>query len=422
MTAWQLSTLGAYGFLILITLSRHFVCSYQQRFLRILTPEHPQVSPEQAPLVSILVPAKDEGDKIALCLESLCNLDYPAYEVLVIDDRSEDNTAEIVRQYEEQYPFLRLIHVEELPLGWTGKTHALQYGQQFARGEWLLFVDADTTHHPDTLSVTIHDACEHQLDMLTALPTLKCQSFWEKVIQPYASTCLIILFPFSKANNHEDRSGAWGNGQFILIHRDAYDHIGQHRSVRDKFVEDIALARRVREHGLRLNIVSASQLFAVRMYSSMQEIIRGWSRIFYSATDCRPGKLFALLIFIALFSITPYALMFAGGAAWAMGTETVMSTTLFAMGAVHELIQLTLYARIYPQTRTKRRYLAFRLCAVLAMCYVLLKTIRMCSTHQVNWRGTAYGVEMQHGLSLETGAGSVAAEGSEEKMPVRKSA
>ncbi|MCA9039978.1 MAG: glycosyltransferase [Planctomycetaceae bacterium] len=407
MTLWQLSILGAYGFLILITLSRHWVCSYQQRFLRLLKPTDCGINTETAPLVSILVPAKDEADKIAACLDSLCNLNYPAYEILVVDDRSEDATAEIVREYAEEHPHLRLVQVEELPTGWTGKTHALQYGQRFARGEWLLFVDADTTHHPETLSVTMQDALTNELDMLTALPSLKCQSFWEKVIQPYASTCLVILFPLSKANNHDHREGAWGNGQFILIHRDAYNQIGQHRSVRDKFVEDIALARRVRNAGLRLNIVSAANLFSVRMYSSMRQIIRGWSRIFYSASDCKPGKLVSLLIFIALFSITPYALMLYGGLKMWSGTETSLSTTLFYMGMIHELIQLSLYARIYPQTRTKRRYLAFRLCAVLSMCYVLLRTIRMCFTHKVNWRGTTYGLELQRSLALEAGSSSV---------------
>ncbi|QDU78398.1 4,4'-diaponeurosporenoate glycosyltransferase [Polystyrenella longa] len=416
MTAWQLSLLGVYGFLILITLSRHFVCSYQQRFLRVLKLSDAQVAPNRAPLVSILVPAKDEADKIAACLDSLCNLNYPAYEVLVIDDRSDDNTAEIVRGYGEEYSHLRLIQIEDLPAGWTGKTHALQYGQKFARGEWLLFVDADTTHHPDTLSITLHDAIEHELDMLTALPTLKCHSFWEKVIQPYASTCLIILFPLSKANNHTDRDGAWGNGQFILINRKAYDEIGQHRSVRDKFVEDIALARRVRQQGLRLNIVSAAQLFSVRMYSSFEEITRGWSRIFYSATDCKPGKLFALMIFIGLFSITPYAFIMAGGLALWQGTATPLMATLFYMGVVHELVQLSLYARIYPQTRTKRRYLAFRLVAVLTMCYVLAKTIRMCFTHEVNWRGTVYGLDLQQNVALETGQGSIAAEQDEDRI------
>ncbi|MEZ6046278.1 MAG: glycosyltransferase [Planctomycetaceae bacterium] len=416
MTVWQLVTIGVYGFLILITLSRHFVCSYQQRFLRVLKTTDSQVAASRAPLVSILVPAKDEADKIALCLDSLCNLDYPAYEVLVIDDRSEDATAEIVQSYTRKYPHLRLIQVEELPPGWTGKTHALQYGQQFARGDWLLFVDADTTHHPATLSITIQDALTHQLDMLTALPTLKCQSFWEKVIQPYASTCLVILFPFSKANNHADREGAWGNGQFILIRREAYDQIGQHRAVRDKFVEDIALARKVRQAGLRLNIVSGAHLFSVRMYSSVRQIIRGWSRIFYSATDCRPGKLIALLIFISLFSLTPYGLLVAGGTAMWQGVSTPFLSTLFYMGLVHEVVQLTLYARIYPQTRTRRRYLAFRLCAVLTMCYVLLRTIRMCQTHQVNWRGTVYGVEMQQSVALESGSGSLRLNSDEDRI------
>jgi len=403
MAIWQYTILALYSCLILVAVIRHITLKRYLNHAPNLNTSSPRIKTSQAPRVSILVPAKDEEQTIAGCLQTLCALNYPDYEILIVDDRSEDRTAEIVRDYARRDDRIRLIQVESLPEGWTGKTHALQYAQRFATGDWLLFVDADTSHHPDTLSITVQHALDNQLDMLSALPKLECRSFWERVIQPYASTCLVILYPLSRANDHQQLESAWANGQFILVSREAYDGLGQHTAVRDKFVEDIALAKCARRSGYRLNIVVASALFSVRMYSDLGQIIRGWSRIFYSAVDCHAQRLVTLLGLVMLLGLTPYAVMLGSGLALTAGASSMFMQVLCGMGVLHEALQLTLYARIYPQTRTPRAYVGYRCLSVLAMGYILLRTIRMCQTHEVSWRGTQYSSTLQN----STGLGSV---------------
>jgi hypothetical protein len=287
------------------------------------------------------------------------------------------------------------VQIHSLPPGWTGKTHALHVGQKQARGEWLLFVDADTQQDPSCLSVTMRNCLDDGIEMLSLLPALDSRSFWERVVQPFVGTCLVILFPLTRVNNPDCRTGGFANGQFILVKREAYNAIGGHEAVRDKFVEDVHLGRKIRESGRGLRVAIGAGISSVRMYSSLEQIIRGWSRIFYSAVDFNPARLYMLYAFICVFSVLPYAVIAGYGTAMLFGMTSPFVVASFAMGVVHEIIQLTLYARTYATTRSQLRYLAFRWLAVFVMLNILRRTINMCSTHEVTWRGTAYTKALQ---------------------------
>lgn len=395
MPVWQLVLLASYGVVVLLALSRHWVCSHQMRHLKFFSPASPRIDRRNAPMVSVMIPAKDEAETIEACLKSLQAQDYPNFEILVVDDRSKDNTAKIVATMAMQDPRIRLIQIDVLPSGWTGKTHALHVCQKHARGEWLLFVDADTQHDSSCLSVTMRDCLDDGLDMLSLLPALDSRSFWERVIQPFVGTCLVILFPLTRVNNPACKTGGFANGQFILVKRDAYNKIGGHEGVRDKFVEDVHLGRKIREAGRGLRVAIGSGISKVRMYSTLEQIMRGWSRIFYSSVDFNPKKLYMLFAFICVFSVLPYAVIGGYGAAMLCGVTSPFVVISFAMGVLHEAIQLTLYARTYATTRSQLRYLAFRWIAVFVMLGILRRTINMCSTHEVTWRGTAYTKALQ---------------------------
>ena len=390
MDTGQRVWLGGYSILVLLALSRHFVFRREVDQLTFLRPGTPEFDEFDAPLVSIMVPAKDEEDSIESCLNSLLAQDYPNFEVLVVDDRSTDRTAEIVAQMAEDDNRLRLVQIEQLPDGWTGKTHALHVCRQQARGEWFLFVDADTTQHPGCLTSVMHDALEHNVGMESLLPAIEARSFWERVVQPYAGTLLVVLFPLSRVNNPRQQNYGFANGQFILVRRDVYEAIGGHEAVRDRFVEDIHLGRNVRQGGHNLRVVMGADVSSVRMYSSLGAIVRGWSRILYSAVDCRTPKLWMLITFIVLLAVTPYLTIAGCLAAMAAGYAPPFVLAMLGLGVVHEAAQLALYARTYAITRSDRRYLVFRWLAVGAMLYILGRTIRMCRTHQVTWRGTTY--------------------------------
>lgn len=390
LVGWQVGLLVTYGLIVLAAVLSHVVCTWQNRHLPFLKPRQPVKSSDRFPLVSIMVPARNEADQIERCVRSLLAQDYPNFEVLVVDDRSEDETADIVERLAKADQRLRLIRINSLPTGWTGKTNALHVCQQSARGEWLLFVDADTQHDRRCVKTVIGESLNNRLDLLSLLPALREESFWERVAQPFLGACLMMLFPPSRINNPNCRDGGFANGQFILIRRDAYQEIGGHAAVRDKFVEDIHLGRRVREQGLRSQIVDGAALTTVRMYASLDEIRRGWSRILYAAVDGKPAKLWFLFTIVCIFNVLPAAILVSVGLAIAAGSVSLLVVIALALTVVQEISQTLLFARTYGRSGSRLRYLAFRWSAVAVTLGILIRSIRLCRTRTVVWRGTHY--------------------------------
>jgi chlorobactene glucosyltransferase len=391
MPGWQITIIAVYATVVLIALLRHIVLSRSLATTVFLKPDMPALMLGHAtPQLSIFVPAKDEEATIERCLRSLLAQEGVTFELFAVDDRSTDCTAEIVNRIAKEDSRLKLIQITELPPGWTGKTNALQQAQVHAKSDWLLFVDADTIHHPRCIATALTRAQERNLDLFSMLPALEAGSFWEGTIQPFAAACLMIVYPLSWINDPNAKDYAFANGQFILIRRSAYDKIGGHASVKDKFVEDINLARQVRNAGLSLEVAMGPDLFATRMYSSLSSIIKGWSRIFYAAIDGRPIRIAALTAFILIFSVAGYAAVVGGGLLWALGYGCPFTKTIFFLGVAHVLIQMTVFARVYRITKSSLAYLPVRFLAVGAMLWIIAKTLVMCRTHRVEWRGTTY--------------------------------
>src|SRR3990172_8670592 len=258
MTAREL-LLGFCGIVLLVWLTRHLAISQAKRKLPVLNRRSPRLG-GPAPLVSVLVPAKDEQLNIADCLSSLLAQDYPNFEVLVANDRSRDRTAEIARRAATDDYRVRVIDIAQLPPGWTGKTHALYQAVAHARGDWLLFVDADTRHEPENLSVVLQYAEQERADMVSLMPRLRNETFWEKVVSPLAAIVLTTLYPLVKVNKSKRRNTGFANGQYLLVKRSAYETIGGHRAVRSEFVEDIELGRILKRAGFRTKVALAPEL------------------------------------------------------------------------------------------------------------------------------------------------------------------
>ncbi len=146
-----------------------------------------------------------------------------------------------------------MLTIEHLPSGWTGKTHALHRATAEARGEWLWYLDADTLQAPEALSVLMEYGRIHDASLVSLLPELRCETFWEEVVQPLGGITLMQSFPLHLVHSRRSRL-AFANGQSILISRSAYDQAGGHQAVRDRFVEDIGLAQRVKDLGLSIRV------------------------------------------------------------------------------------------------------------------------------------------------------------------------
>ena len=238
------------------------------------------VADRAAPLVSVIVPARNEERSIRSCVESICASDYPDFEVFVVDDRSDDATLEMARAVPPNHA-RRIVVVEgqELPGGWMGKPWACAQGARAAKGDLLLFTDADTIHAPDLLGRAVAEIVEDEGDALTLLGRQIMGTFWERLVQTHMMAAILFRFPNpGKPRPPERWRNAIANGQFILFDRGAYEEIGGHEAVKWEVVEDQRLAQILCRSGKRLVVRDGETVFATRMYRSLDELIDGWSK------------------------------------------------------------------------------------------------------------------------------------------------
>lgn len=234
-------------------------------------------------LLSIIVPARNEERQIEECVRSLLAQRYPEFEVIVVDDGSGDRTPEILNGIAAEDRRLRVVHGNPLPDGWIGKPWALYQGMRHARGQWLLFTDADTQHEPLACASAMQYALSRNLSFLSLLPTQRFESIAERVFLPTILWMIAFGIGSLDAINDPKRTdAAIFNGQYILCRRDAFEAIGGHERVRSSIAEDYDLARIVKRDGrFGAMIAGANDLVHTRMYRSFREIWDGFSKNLY---------------------------------------------------------------------------------------------------------------------------------------------
>lgn len=234
------------------------------------------------PLVSVIIPARDEAVNIADCVRSILAARYHPLEILVVDDRSRDDTAAIVERLAAEPGAsgrVTLLRGAEKPDGWFGKQWALHQGTRAARGELLLFADADTRHTAELIPRAVAALDAERVDLLTVLPRQLMESFWERLLQPHVFFVLgARLGSLRRVCRTRVAWDAIANGQFILTPRAAYAAVGGHEAVRDSVVDDLALAQAYVRAGRDLFLIHARAYMATRMYRSLGEIFAGWSK------------------------------------------------------------------------------------------------------------------------------------------------
>ncbi|CAN5748690.1 hydroxychlorobactene glucosyltransferase CruC [soil metagenome] len=237
-------------------------------------------SQDEAPMVSIIVPARDEAVNISTCVASLLNTEYPRYEIIVVDDGSVDGTGDIVRILSDHTDErLQLITGEPLPDGWLGKPWACWQGAQRARGELLLFTDADTRHEEALLGHAVGAMQKQGADLVSVFPRQLMVGFWERLILPHIFAILTLRYSdLDRVNRTRRPRNVIANGQFILVSREAYDSVGGHEALRAEVVEDQRLAQRLVADGRTIFIGHAQKLMDTRMYRSLGGIVEGWSK------------------------------------------------------------------------------------------------------------------------------------------------
>jgi len=332
--------------------------------------------------VSAIVPARNEEAVIVACVESLA-VQREITEILVIDDQSSDRTAEIVHSVSQKYPNVRLLAATELPPGWVGKNNAVWIGAREARGEWLLFTDADAVHAPDSASKALSIAWENDAALVSFSPEQVIRTWYEKAVIPYVFSRLNRRFRFPDVNDPKNTAAA-ANGQFILIHRDAYDAVGGHASVAGDVLEDVALAARVKAAGYGIWFGSGKGIVRVRMYRSFAAMWEGWKKNLYSLMGGNPRAAKAEVA-RALLPILLVLLATAGVAG--ITGSILLATTVLGMGLAGILIA---YDAELESSGFSPRLLAYGIPGRVLFAAVLWASYRSHRSGRLEWKGRAY--------------------------------
>ncbi|MGH7654548.1 MAG: glycosyltransferase [Gemmatimonadaceae bacterium] len=246
--------------------------------------DYSALAPDDAPLVSVIVPARNEARNVDACMRSILATAWPRMELIVVNDHSLDDTGAIARAVAATDPRVTVIENPDLPEGWFGKQWACHNGAHVARGEYLLFTDADTRHQPELIARSINAMRERRADLFTVAGAQLVETFWERLLQPQVFGMLAARFGgaerMSRSQNPYDKIA---NGQFILVRRDVYDRAGGHEAVRAHVAEDLRLAQEWTRRGLSVQMVAAIDYMSTRMYAGFGEIWRGWGKNVWAA-------------------------------------------------------------------------------------------------------------------------------------------
>ena len=258
------------------------------------------------PFVSILVPARNEEANIEACVKSLLAQDYPDFELIVLDDESEDATWSILCHLAAQDKRLRIIKGKELPAGWVGKSWACHQLSRAAQGEYLLFVDADTRHAPSMLGAAVDAALYYDAALVTAMPRERTESVSEMLTVPLMTWGTFSTLPLPLAFHSSLPALSITIGQFLLFRHDAYRRIGGHAAVAEHITEDMELGRLIKKHGFRWRMVDGGKVVDCRMYTNFSDAVNGISKSIFGALNY--SVLLVLLfsmVLAALFCLPP---------------------------------------------------------------------------------------------------------------------
>src|SRR5271167_1446404 len=227
----------------------------------------------ERPMVSVIVPARNEESCLGACLESLAAQAGLSFEIIVVDDGSTDRTREIARSFSG----VRVVDPGPLRAGWSGKNNALVAGAKAAQGEWLLFTDADTVHRAGSLARSVAEVRQQKAALLSYSPEQEVRGLWEKAVMPVIFAELASTYHPSEVSDPAS-SAAAANGQYILVSREAYDAVGGHAAVATSLLEDVALARAVKASGRRIFFRYGGDAVRTRMYRSFSQLREGWTK------------------------------------------------------------------------------------------------------------------------------------------------
>jgi chlorobactene glucosyltransferase len=347
-------------------------------------PNLSDVPPATGTPASVIIPARNESAVIETVVRSVLGSTYQPLELLVVDDRSTDDTASIVQRLAEEDPRVRLVRGAPVPKGWYGKPWACLQGYRAARGDILLFTDADTRHEPELLGRAVGALRQERADLVTVAPRQSCVTFWERLVMPQVWLLLALRYHPSRVNRATRARDVIANGQFILVPRESYEAVGTHQVVRGEVAEDLALAQAFQRAGRRIHFAFAERLMETRMYHSLPHLVEGWSKNMYlggrrSFPENRVLRALVPVMLAASFAfwlVPPVALALAGGGLVPAAAVATGFSAVFWMMISYGMKIPAWYGLLYP------------LGALVGLYIGLRSTWR--GARRVEWRGRVY--------------------------------
>jgi len=260
---------------------------------------------EMWPKVSVVVPARDEAERIEEALRSLARMDYPNLEVIAVDDRSGDGTGAIMDRIAAEEPRVEVLHVTSLPKGWVGKCHAMDVGARRATGEILLFTDGDVVFAPDILRLAVRYLDGRRLDHLALMPGMIPGGYWEDAFKIYFA--MVFMWGLKAwAVDSPSKDLYVGIGAFNLVRRAAYEGIGGHEALRLEVADDLMLGKRIKQAGYRQEALFAPSHLRLRWLEGVRGVVLGLEKNGFAAIGYSLPFLFFLTAFMVCFYAVPY--------------------------------------------------------------------------------------------------------------------
>jgi chlorobactene glucosyltransferase len=350
--------------------------------------DQPTLDPADAPLVSVIVPARNEARNLPGIVATLLTSRYPRYEIILVDDGSTDGTTEIADRLAANHSDrIRVVHGEPLPDGWIGKCWACWQGYLEAKGDVLAFSDADTRHHSHLLGHSVGALRANRAALVTTLPRQLMFTFWERIVQPHVFAAILWRYRDpAHVNRTKNPRDVIANGQYMMFDREAYEAIGGHKAVKGDVVEDLVLAQKTVASGRRLFLGHGQDLIATRMYRSLPGIIEGWSKNLANASRqtvdpwLRPMLPWLIAAFLIGFWVVPaLALLitpFLPIASFGWALAAVLASVVFWIWIHRRLRIPVLTALIYPL-------------GAIMVAGLFIRSALLGDT--VTWRGRRYG-------------------------------
>lgn len=355
----------------------------------------PETFTAPGPLVSVCIPARNEEKNIARCIRSLLRQEYSNIEILVLDDNSSDNTWRIVERFTKKDPRVRLFKGDPLPSGWLGKSYACQQLSYQAKGEYIIFTDADTLHFKDSIGHALYSLVNSKIDALSVFAQQITVTLSERMIIPFINFFIFTFMPVSLIKRSRFPLFCTAIGQFMMFKKDVYEAIGRHESVKKEILEDIHIAKQVKRKGYKFMIFDGRKSLHCRMYKNFSEVSKGMTKVIFSAFDYKVLAQGFFTVLVTVLFLLPFITLPLG--------IFIFDFPRLALVLNIAQVFIVLFFRIFLALRYKKRILEAFIhpVSIVLLIYISLYSIlHSKSSAGIDWKGRTYDVRDDEELHL----------------------